>query len=301
MGNIRKKNLGDYMINILTLAITIFSIIMISYKRVNLEILKKLKSLIYNINKQYIDFFEGKKSEFKIWQLIIFIISQVFVVFAIVRRLFEEVYKYVSDNYIVAVKISTYLIIFIILYFIVGYISYSSKKIYKYLYKIEDKNTKTDLLISYFIISTYMTILVLFPNKFSEIYKIGLVGVGISYILNLKVLIRVIRSPEIIEVEIENGSKIKFTDVSIVAIIMVIFSLYLGVCFINSGDIGVYTNNPTYYDLFYYTIITFSTIGYGDICPISPVAKFMSMVISLTSFICLTIFVSSILSYKSEQ
>ena len=303
MGNIRKKNLGDYMINILTLAITIFSIIMISYKRVNLEILKKLKSLIYNINKQYIDFFEGKKSEFKIWQLIIFIISQVFVVFAIVRRLFEEVYKYVSDNYIVAVKISTYLI-FIILYFIVGYISYSSKKIYKYLYKIEDKNTKTDLLISYFIISTYMTILVLFPNKFSEIYKIGLVGVGISYILNLKVLIRVIRSPEIIEVEIENGSKIKFTDVSIVAIIlliMVIFSLYLGVCFINSGDIGVYTNNPTYYDLFYYTIITFSTIGYGDICPISPVAKFMSMVISLTSFICLTIFVSSILSYKSEQ
>ena len=49
------------MINILTLAITIFSIIMISYKRVNLEILKKLKSLIYNINKQYIDFFEGKK------------------------------------------------------------------------------------------------------------------------------------------------------------------------------------------------------------------------------------------------
>ena len=49
-------------------------------------------------------------------------------VFAIVRRLFEEVYKYVSDNYIVAVKISTYLIIFIILYFIVGYISYSSKR-----------------------------------------------------------------------------------------------------------------------------------------------------------------------------
>ena len=62
MGNIRKKNLGDYMINILTLAITIFSIIMISYKRVNLEILKKLKSLIYNINKQYIDYFEAKKS-----------------------------------------------------------------------------------------------------------------------------------------------------------------------------------------------------------------------------------------------
>ena len=149
-----------------------------------------------------------------------------------------------------------------------------------------------------------MTILILFPEKFSEIYKIGLVGVSISYILNLKVLLRVIRSPEIIEVKIESGSKIKLTDVSIVAIIlliMVILSLYLGVCFINSGGIGVYTNNPTHYDLFYYTIITFSTIGYGDICPVSSVAKFMSLIISFTSFICLTIFVSSILSYKNDK
>ena len=292
------------MIKVLILAITIFSIIMISYKRINIEILKKSKSLIYNINKQYIDFFKGKFSGLKIWQGIMFMISQAFIIFAVVRRLFEEVYKYVSDNYIVAVKISTYLIIFVILYFIVGYVLYSTKRIYKYLYKIEDKHTKTDLLISYFIISMYMTILILFPEKFSEIYKIGLVGVSISYILNLKVLLRVIRSPEIIEVKIESESKIKLTDVSIVAIIlliMVILSLYLGVCFINSGGIGVYTNNPTHYDLFYYTIITFSTIGYGDICPVSSVAKFMSLIISFTSFICLTIFVSSILSYKNDK
>ncbi|MDY3002141.1 MAG: two pore domain potassium channel family protein, partial [Romboutsia timonensis] len=60
-------------------------------------------------------------------------ISQAFIIFAVVRRLFEEVYKYVSDNYIVAVKISTYLIIFVILYFIVGYVLYSTKRIYKYL------------------------------------------------------------------------------------------------------------------------------------------------------------------------
>ena len=149
-----------------------------------------------------------------------------------------------------------------------------------------------------------MTILILFPEKFSEIYKIGLVGVGISYILNLKVLLRVIRSPELIEVKFESNSKTKITDISIVAgilLMMVVLSLYLGVCFIYSSGTNVYTNNPTYYDLFYYTIITFSTIGYGDICPVSPVAKFISMMISLTSFICLTIFVSSLLSYKSEK
>lgn len=292
------------MINILTLAITIFSIIMISYKRVNLEILKKLKSLIYNINKQYIDFFKGKKSEFKIWQLIIFIISQVFVVFAIVRRLFEEVYKYVSDNYIVAVKISTYLIIFIILYFIVGYISYSSKKIYKYLYKIEDKNTKTDLLISYFIISMYMTILIIFPGEFAKNYKIGLVGVTLSYFLNLKVLLRIIRSPEITDFKGQTKKTDGLDSVGVMAVIvllMVVISLALAVCFISCSGEGVYTNNPTFFDLFYYTIITFATVGYGDISPVSPVAKFMSIVISMTSILCLTVFISSVLSYKGTE
>lgn len=55
------------MIKVLILAITVFAIIMISYKRINIEILKKSKSLIYNINKQYIDFFKGKFSGLKIW------------------------------------------------------------------------------------------------------------------------------------------------------------------------------------------------------------------------------------------
>ena len=292
------------MIENLILIFTVVSIGIISYNRINKEIIKKLKRLIYITNEQYIDFIKGKYSDLKIWQLTILIISQIIIVFSIVRRLSEEVYKYVNNNYLLAIKISTYLIIFIILYFIVGYVMYSTKKIYKYLYKIEDKNTKTDLLISYFIISMYMTILILFPEKFSKIYIIGLLGVSISYILNLKVLLRVSRSPEIIEVEFENKSKIKFNEVSIVAIIlliMVIFSLYLGVCFINSSDIGGYTNNPTYYDLFYYTIITFSTIGYGDISPVSGLAKFMSMIIAFTSFICITIFVSAILSYKNKD
>ena len=139
------------MIENLILIFTVVSIGIISYNRINKEIIKKLKRLIYITNEQYIDFIKGKYSDLKIWQLTILIISQIIIVFSIVRRLSEEVYKYVNNNYLLAIKISTYLIIFIILYFIVGYVMYSTKKIYKYLYKIEDKNTKTDLLISYFI------------------------------------------------------------------------------------------------------------------------------------------------------
>ena len=291
------------MIKIWVFVITLFAIIMLSYKRVTGEKYTSIKRLFININKQYMDIFIGEHPDLKRWQWILFVISQMFIVFAIVRGVFEEIYKYVSENYIVAVKVSTYIIIFVAVYFIVGYMLYSTRRIYKFLYKIEDKNTKTDLIISFFIISIYMTILILFPEQFSEIYKIGIVGTSISYFLNLKVLLRVIKSPEIINIKRGQNSNVEFSNMGVAAfilLIMVILSLFLGVCFISSSGIGVYTNNPTYYDLCYYTIITFATIGYGDICPVSPAAKFMSVLISLTSILCLTIFVSSVLSYKDE-
>ena len=301
---IRKKRLGDEMIKILFFIITIFALVMVLYKRIAKCRYISIRDLLYNINKQYKDIFRGKKSDLKIWQWWVFVISQMIIIFAVVRGLFEKLYEYISEDYVVAIKVSTDIIIFVLIYFIVGYFMYSTKKIYKFLYKIEDKNTKTDLIISFFIISIYTTILILFPEQFAQIYIIGLVGVSISYILNLKVLISVIRSPQIIEVKINNNSKVEENDVGLISgilLFMVIVSLYLGVCFISNGSIKAYSNNPTYYDLFYYTIITFSTIGYGDICPVSIVAKFMSIVISLTSIICLTIFISSMLSYKSEK
>lgn len=285
------------MIRILFLVVTIFAFVMISYKRIEKYRCIRVKNIFSNINKQYADIFKGKKSHLKTWQCTVFVLSQMFIVFAIARGLFEELYKYVSEDYIVAVKIFTYLIMFIFTYIVVGYFMYSNRMIYKYLYRIEDKNTKTDLIISFFIISMYTTILILFPEQFSQIYIVGLIGVSISYVLNLKVLIRVIRSPELIEIKGSNN----FELVAVILLAMVIISLYLGVCFINNGSENAYTNNPTYYDLFYYTIITFVTIGYGDICPVSTIAKFMSIVISLTSVICLTIFISSMLSYKNEK
>ena len=268
---IRKKRLGDEMIKILFFIITIFALVMVLYKRIAKCRYISIRDLLYNINKQYKDIFRGKKSDLKIWQWWVFVISQMIIIFAVVRSLFEKLYEYISEDYVVAIKVSTDIIIFVLIYFIVGYFMYSTKKIYKFLYKIEDKNTKTDLIISFFIISIYTTILILFPEQFAQIYIIGLVGVSISYILNLKVLISVIRSPQIIEVKINNNSKVEENDVGLISgilLFMVIVSLYLGVCFISNGSI---------------------------------VAKFMSIVISLTSIICLTIFISSMLSYKSEK
>ena len=56
---------------------------------------------------------------------------------------------------------------------------------------------------------------------------------------------------------------------------MILFYLFLGICFINGSQVGAYTENENNFDLFYYTIITFTTIGYGDAILVFMLAKIM--------------------------
>ena len=263
-----------------------------------------MKILINQINNQYKYLFKVRTQYINFYQWLILFISQAFVVYALVRYIVKKIFRYVEENYILFGKTLTIIVLILFLYFVIGYLLLSISKIYKFLYKIEDKVTKTDLLISYFIISMYMTILIIFPGEFAKNYKIGLVGVTLSYFLNLKVLLRIIRSPEITDFKGQTKKTDGLDSVGVMAVIvllMVVISLALAVCFISCSGQGVYTNNPTFFDLFYYTIITFATVGYGDISPVSPVAKFMSIVISMTSILCLTVFISSVLSYKGTE
>lgn len=72
------------------------------------------------------------------------------------------------------------------------------------------------------------------------------------------------------------------------------------VCLVGSANPSAFTNAQGKFDLCYYTIITFSTIGYGDIVPNIFLAKVISILISVTSVVCISVFLSSILSYKEE-
>ena len=292
------------MIRLFFILITLFAVERVVSKRINTYKIKKVKTLIHQINNQYKYLFKGKSEYINFYQWLILFISQAFVVYALVRYIVKKIFRYVEENYILFGKTLTIIVLILFLYFVIGYLLLSISKIYKFLYKIEDKVTKTDLLISYFIISMYMTILIIFPGEFAKNYKIGLVGVALSYFLNLKVLLRIIRSPEITDFKGQTKKTDGLDSVGVMAVIvllMVVISLALAVCFISCSGEGVYTNNPTFFDLFYYTIITFATVGYGDISPVSPVAKFMSIVISMTSILCLTVFISSVLSYKGTE
>ena len=292
------------MIRLFFILITLFAVERVVSKRINTYKIKKVKTLIHQIYNQYKYLFKGKSEYINFYQWLILFISQAFVVYALVRYIVKKIFRYVEENYILFGKTLTIIVLILFLYFVIGYLLLSISKIYKFLYKIEDKVTKTDLLISYFIISMYMTILIIFPGEFAKNYKIGLVGVALSYFLNLKVLLRIIRSPEITDFKGQTKKTDGLDSVGVMAVIvllMVVISLALAVCFISCSGEGVYTNNPTFFDLFYYTIITFATVGYGDISPVSPIAKFMSIVISMTSILCLTVFISSVLSYKGTE
>ena len=292
------------MIRLFFILITLFAVERVVSKRINTYKIKRVKILINQINNQYKYLFKVRTQYINFYQWLILFISQAFVVYALVRYIVKKIFRYVEENYILFGKTLTIIVLILFLYFVIGYLLLSISKIYKFLYKIEDKVTKTDLLISYFIISMYMTILIIFPGEFAKNYKIGLVGVTLSYFLNLKVLFRIIRSPEITDFKGQTKKTDGLDSVGVMAVIvllMVVISLALAVCFISCSGEGVYTNNPTFFDLFYYTIITFATVGYGDISPVSPIAKFMSIVISMTSILCLTVFISSVLSYKGTE
>lgn len=72
------------------------------------------------------------------------------------------------------------------------------------------------------------------------------------------------------------------------------------VCLVGSANPSAFTNAKWKFDLFYYTIITFSNIGYEDIVPNIFLAKVISILTSVKSVVCISVFLSSILSYKEE-
>ncbi len=268
------------------------------------KILKGFKILIIEITHYYLGLFKDitRTSIGSILQTALLILAQIFMSFNVISAV--SIYINFSSNHLINLIIKIIIIIAMIfmLYLAVGYVLLSSSMIFKLLSKVEDSNIKYDLLISYFVLNTYFTVLIVFTKQFEECYFIGLIGVAICYMMNLRVLIKIIKNPEHINIHLEKYRNFKSTTtLAILILIMMILNLFLAVCFINSADINSYTGNPNNFDLFYYTIITFTTIGYGDIVPVTVLAKIMSIIISTTSVVCITIFLSSVLSFNSEK
>lgn len=282
--------------------VTMISIIILAVRnrRMKKDTKKSIVELFKGINSSYIGVLKEKSFFSKIIQLTLIVFGGI--------TSFVSIYSGISinikfENKILegGLKIILLLIALIIVHYAIGYILYISLKIQSFIIKVENKNLKIDFLISYFLISTYLAVSIVFPKAFTENLALGLTGMIICYYLNMKTLITLMVNPVNVKGSKEEESLFRRIIVAAILILfMLILNLYLMVCLVGSANPGAFTNAQGKFDLFYYTIITFSTIGYGDIVPNIFLAKVISILISVTSVVCISVFLSSILSYKEE-
>ena len=285
--------------NIIIILTTIFLVTILIFRSINNNriIRKTFTKTIKDINCTYKEMFKSKSILNKLLNGGIVILSDIFglaFAFAIVSR---YVNLLLSPILVIAIKVLITIIIFLVIHYAIGYVLLVTSRIQRFIHKVEDKNLKVDFLLSYFIIITFLAILLIFPEHFSKSAVFGLISLTICYILNLRVLLKLMISPSVIKSVNEDSTSIsRVVSAAILILIMLVLNLFLAVCFVNSLGNNVYLNASGNFDLFYYTLITFTTIGYGDIIPTTILAKALAIIISLTSVMCLTIFLSKILS-----
>lgn len=203
---------------------------------------------------------------------------------------------------IIEVKLCVIIILCVSLHYLIGYLLLLSSKIHEFMKSNEEESIEGYFLLSYFITSIYSVFSLMFPSRLKIFFIPGVLGVTICYILNLKILIQIMKNPRYIKLsKNDKESFSKLVVAALVIIFMIIVNLYLGVCLGKAYDPNAFSNNPSNFDLFYFTITTFTTIGFGDIVPISIYAKAITILIAISSVIVITIFLGSIFSFKQGE
>lgn len=285
---------------VLTTAIVVGALLIRSIKN-NRKIKTVISRLVKEINITYKLIFTEKRLITRITQGAMIIAAEIFAFISISTSVSRNLEVHLSGYLDLLAKILVSIVSFVIVHYAIGYVLYSGSKIHKFIYMVENKNFKINFILTYFIISSYLTVLIIFPEQFNKNALVGLVGVGLGYCLNMKILLDLMINPKNAKgIREEEASFSRIIIAALLILILLILNLYLGVCLVNGLGENVYANATGYFDLFYYTIITFTTIGYGDIIPTTMAAKVLAIIISITSVVCLTVFLGSILSYKDK-
>ncbi|MGL5414417.1 MAG: ion channel [Clostridium sp.] len=289
-----------YFLICVTTFIAIIIIIKRNLKKNNL-ILEKIIKIVKNINKIYYEIFTSGKIVKNIIVGILISFAEFFTFISITSGVCNNLEIKGNDVLEFILKVTITIGGCVFMFYAIGYVLLFSERINSFIRSSENKDFRIDFLLSYFLISTYMSVLIMFPKEFEKIGYIVLLGMSISYILNMKLIFSILINPRMIKKK--NEEELAFSRVMIVSVLilgMIILSLYVSVCAVSTiGGTG-FSNTNGNFSLFYYTIITFTTIGYGDIVPLTELARILSIIISITSVICITIFLSSILSYREK-
>lgn len=295
--------MGRLIISIVT--IVAIGIIIIRNRKIDKRLKTSISKSIKEINYAYKELFTGftdKSILGRIIQTILIFIAEATSFITIYVGIINYLHiNLISNNLEWIIKLFLSIISIIIVHYAIGYILALSLKIQNFIHNVEHKNLKVDFILSYFMISSYLTVSLFFPKEFASSGYIGLVGMLICYYLNIKTLITLTGNPSNIKsIKKEDNSYSRIIIASILILIMIIINLYLIVCLVDGLKPGAFLNAESKFDLLYYTLITFTTVGYGDIIPVTVLAKITSILISTTSVVCLSVFLSSMLSYKDE-
>ncbi|WP_052356546.1 hypothetical protein [Faecalimicrobium dakarense] len=179
---------------IVSSTIVVMLSIVVSNRKDNKRLIKSIYQTLKEINKTYKEIFTEGSTFIKIMHGGIFIISEISVIFMIIKSVTQySLTKQTLVHYLFSLGCIG--LALLILHLSIGYILLITTGIQKFIGDVEDKDLKGKLLLSYFILSVYFTVFLFDPIQFEGIDTIALIGLAISYIVNLKILIKLIKNP----------------------------------------------------------------------------------------------------------
>lgn len=119
-------------------------------------------------------------------------------------------------------------------------------------------------------------------------------------------LLTAISLKQLLKISLEKTSALSLRNMWKVALMEIFFFLVI----LTMLSFAAYLHYPNAYqfngsfdlfDAFYHIVITFGTVGYGDITPTCTFTKFVSILTVFTSIICITILLSSMMSLSKEE
>ena len=252
---------------------------------------------IKEINKVYKEILHGNNLLIKITEcfLIFFSIISFSISLSIVIK------KYYFFNNSLFKESISFIFILIIVYYLYGYLLLLTRNINKYLCNTMKENMEGIFLLSFFLISIFFIILLLMPEYIEKYSLSGILSIIISYVINFYILINIVKNFRCIKInENDRTSFTKILVAIVILLIMIILDLFFFVCLTSIINKGAYSNNPDLFDLFYYTVVSFTTIGIGDIIPISKAAKFITILIGFSSIFITAIIIGAIYSNRRK-
>lgn len=212
------------------------------------------------------------------------------------------------------VIVTTVITVFVmtVMYYFMGIILFVSDYTINILRQIKDRSLFNFVTIAFF------EILISLPNIFlGAVYEtpqwiriVLLVTYFIIYLLLMIAMFMILKDPAKVAGNIsdsenkEKSKRIYITTIilEMVAIVTNLYMLVMGTYWIQCFNAynGLCKMKHVNWALFYYTVISFTTVGYGDITPATPLSQFVAIIISITSVLCLVIFVGTAVAYAKE-